>query len=148
MAIIAIPILIIYYINPKKICDEDKMLNFPSLDCRGDGFHNMKYVLNNSCGVNVHRYIKYKFVDDVKNYRFYNFSRAKKECEKLDATMWEVLDGEPEWNTFIALAKELERSNLWINAEPVGKCGEEEDINFVEDQKGLHLVDERLVKNT
>jgi len=122
LAIIAIPILAIYFVNPKKICDEDKRLNLAEFDCLGDGFLDIRYVLNNTCGMNQNRYVKYKFVDDVKNYKFYNFSRAKQECEKLGATMWEILDGEPEWEAFISLATELDRSNLWINAEVVGEC--------------------------
>ena len=123
------------------------MLNFPSVDCRGDGFYGMSYVLNNTCGANVKRYVRYKFVDDVTNYRFYNFSgdqgdlddvrnytfynfsRAKQECEKSGARLWEVLDGEPEWDAFISLAKELKRSNLWLNAIVVGQC---EDLDTIE----------------
>ena len=124
------------------------MLNFPSVDCRGDGFYGMSYVLNNTCGANVKRYIRYKFVDDVtkyrfynfsgggredllddiRNYTFYNFSRAKQECENSGARLWEVLDGEPEWDAFISLAKELKRSNLWLNAMVVGKCDELDTI--------------------
>ena len=108
------------------------MLNWPSMDCRGDGFYDMTYVLNNSCGENMKRYVRYKFVDDVVNDMFYNFSRAKQECEKLGSTLWEVLDGEPEWNAFIGIAKELLRSSLWLNAKVVGKC--DEHLNATEEE--------------
>ena len=125
--VITIPTFYLYYVIPKQICDEEQRLNYPLLECRGDGFYDMKYVLNNSCGVNVERYVRYKFVDDVTNYKFYNFSRANQECEKLGSTLWEVLDGEPEWDAFIGIAKELLRSNLWLNAKVVGKCDENLD---------------------
>ena len=104
------------------MCDEQNMLNWPSMDCRGDGFTDMHYFLNNSCGVNLKRYVRYKFVDDIVNDMYYNFSRAKSECEKQGSTLWEVLDGEPEWNAFIGIAIELLRPNLWLNAKVVGEC--------------------------
>ena len=132
LVIITIPCFYLYYAIPKQICDEEKRLNFPAKDCRGDGFYDMTYVVNNSCGVNVKRYVRYKFVDDVTNYTnyiFYNFSRAKQECEKLDSKLWEVLDGESEWNAFIKIADELIRSNLWLNAKVVGKC--DENLNTI-----------------
>lgn len=124
LLIITIPIFYLYFIIPKQICDEKTMLNWPSMDCRGDGFYDMSYYLNNSCGVNLKRYVRYKFVDDIVNDMFYNFSRAKQECEKLGATLWEVLDGEPEWDALYGKSKELLRSNLWLNAQIVGKCDE------------------------
>jgi len=129
---IIIPLFYFYYIIPKQICDEQNMLNWPSIDCRGDGFYDMTYVLNNSCGYNLKRYVRYKFVDDVVNDVFYNFSRAKQECEKLGATLWEVLDGEPEWNAFIGISKELLRSSLWLNAKVVGEC--DEHLNATEEE--------------
>lgn len=135
LVIICIPIFYLYYVIPKQICDEEKRLNFPFMDCRGDGFYDVNYVVNNSCGVNRKRYVKYKFVDDVKNFKLYNFYRAKQECEKLGSTLWEVLDGEPEWNVFIEIAKEFIRSNLWLNAKIVGKC--DENKNKLDDE--LHV---------
>ena len=125
LLITIIPLFYLYYIVPKQICDEQSMLNWPSHDCRGDGFYDMNYYLNNSCGVNIKRYVRYKFVDDIVHDTMYNFSSAKKQCEHLGATLWEVLDGEPEWSAFIAIAKALLRSNLWLNAKVIGKC----DVN-------------------
>jgi len=124
LLIVTIPIFYLYYVIPKQTCDEQTMLNWPSMACRGDGFYDMHYFLNNSCGVNLKRYVRYKFVDDIVNDMFYNFSRAKQECEQLGATLWEVLDGQPEWDAFIGIAKNLLRSNLWLNAQIVGKCDE------------------------
>ena len=115
------------------------MLNWPTVDCRGDGFYDMSYFLNNSCGVNLKRYVRYKFVDDIVNDVFYNFSRAKEECEKLGSTLWEVLDGEPEWNVFIAKAKELLRSNLWLNVQVVGECDETTNNTVGDPNPPCHL---------
>ena len=139
---IIIPLFYFYYIIPKQICDEQNMLNWPSIDCRGDGFYDMTYVLNNSCGENLKRYVRYKFVDDVVNDMFYNFSRAKYECEKLGSTLWEVLDGEPEWKAFIDIAKELLRSSLWLNAKVVGECDEHLNVTEEEPNPPCNLIQE------
>jgi hypothetical protein len=58
--------------------------------------------------------IMYGFVSRSQ-YRLHDFSGAKKACEDLGATLWEVLGGKEEWDAVIEMAKREGKKNLWLN---------------------------------
>ena len=111
LTLVCIPLIIFFFhIVPTRLCSEEANLFLPSMNCSGDGFSELKYIVNSTC-LNTHtRYLKYKLIDDTENYQFYDYWSAFKECQRLNSSMWEVLDGESEWNTVIGNIKKLDRS--------------------------------------
>ena len=63
------------------------------------------------------KFIKLLFVEDVINDEYYNFQDAKNACIKLESSLWEIADGQPEWDAVIQIAKTLNKSSMWLNAE-------------------------------
>ena len=114
---------------PKYVCGEDKRLHSPSRNCpANDDFKSLEYDANSVCtGPNTKRYLKYKFINDAKHFRYYNFEHAKQQCEALNSSLWEILDGQPEWNAVMKVAKDKDRTNLWLNAKVVEACPNNEN---------------------
>ena len=94
LALVCIPLIIFFFhIVPTRICNEEPNLFLPSINCSDDDFSELVYIVNSTCLNTQSRYLKYKLIDDSENYQFYNYSSAYKECQRLNASMWEVLDG-------------------------------------------------------
>ena len=128
LALVSITLVIYFFhIVPTRLCNEEKNIFLPSVNCSGDDFSELKYLVNNTCLNSKTRYLKYKLIDDTDNYQFYNYSSAYEECQRLNASMWEVLDGAPEWEVVIENIKKIDRSNIWIHAKPTEKCHESEN---------------------
>ena len=83
--------------------------------CKEDGFEAITYTLKNS-GKEDKKRIKIKFVEDTENDEYYNFEAANAECKKLAASLWEIADGQPEWEAVIQKAKKEDKSSMWLNA--------------------------------
>ena len=113
LTLVCIPLIIFFFhIVPTRICNEEANLFLPSLNCSDDGFSELMYHVTSTC-LNTHsRYFKYKLIDDTENYQFYDYWSALKECQRLNSSMWEVLDGESEWNAVIGSIKKLDRSMI------------------------------------
>ena len=125
---VSIPLVIYFFhIVPTRMCTEETNIFLPTFNCTGDDFSELKYLVNDTCLNSKTRYLKYKLIDDSENYQFYNYSSAYEECQRLNASMWEVLDGAPEWDVVIENIKKFDRSNVWLNAKPIEKCPESED---------------------
>ena len=128
LASVCIPLIIFFFhIVPTRMCNEETDLFLPSMNCSDDDFSELVYIVNSTCLNTQSRYLKYKLIDDSESYQFYNYSSAYKECQRLNASMWEVLDGESEWNVVIENIKKLGRSNVWLNANPIETCPKSED---------------------
>ena len=84
-------------------------------NCKEDGFDPITYTVKNS-GKEVKKRIKIKFVEDTANDEYYNFEAATAECKKINASLWEIADGQPEWEAVIKMANDTDRSSMWLNA--------------------------------
>ena len=85
--------------------------------CIGDKFEQICYNVTESDGGKAIKFIKLLFVEDVINDEYYNFQDAKNACIKLESSLWEIADGQPEWDAVIQIAKTLNKSSMWLNAE-------------------------------
>ena len=133
-AVVSIPLIIfIFHIVPTRICGEEKRFFLPSTNCSTDGFSEVRYFVNNTCLTTNKRYLKYKLIDDIDNDQFYNYTSAQKECQRLNASMWEVLDGQPEWQVVIENIKKISRSNVWLSAQVLENCQQNTDGSIQED---------------
>ena len=85
--------------------------------CIGDKFEQICFNVTESGGGKTNKCIKFLFVEDVINDEYYNFQDAKNACIKLESSLWEIADGQPEWDAVIQIAKKLNKSSMWLNAE-------------------------------
>ena len=132
--------ILIYFLHtlPNRICREEKKIHIPSVNCTDDGFSEIEYLFNSTCiEGTTKRYLKYKLVDDEETAQFYNYSSAEEECKRLNSSMWEVIDGESEWQVVIDTIKKLSRANVWINANVLENCpntpiatGDNDEFNY------------------
>lgn len=93
-----------------------KVLNPSSLQsCKDDGFEPVHYTVTEADGSKKTKFVKIKFVEDTANDEYYNFKGARKECRKLDSDLWEIADGQAEWDAIIQKAKDKKKTFLWLN---------------------------------
>ena len=108
---------------------EDKTSRSIKLNCKDDEFDQISYNVSESDGSNVTKSIKILFVEDTVNDEYYNFEEAKKVCIALGAELWQVADGQAEWNVLIQIAKMTGRSSVWLNADTTdSKCPENKEV--------------------
>ena len=117
LTLVCIPLIIFFFhIVPTRICNEEANLFLPSMNCSGDGFSELKYIVNSTC-LNTHtRYLKYKLIDDTENYQFYDYWSAFKECQRLNASILDeictVLISYKTVGSFTSIQKELHMQGL------------------------------------
>ena len=58
---VALTFTALHLIRQKRMDDEDWFSNYPTHDCRGDGFKGIYYNFTNRKGVQVRRCVKYSF---------------------------------------------------------------------------------------
>jgi len=80
--------------------------------CDGDGFTGLNFISK----YNKPFYLKYKILDKD------TFESSYKKCKDLDSNLWQILQGEPEYNAMFNAAKNAGVTDMWIDADPVGDC--------------------------
>lgn len=88
-------------------------------NCTSDHFSLVSYVIDLS-DPESQKYIAIR-IDEKSPRQLFNFSEGLIHCQSLDSKMWEVLDGEPEWNAVMnhTLTEEPDRTAVWLNASPL-----------------------------
>lgn len=81
--------------------------------CKEDDFKLLKFENE----LNEKIYLKYKFLENRDT-----FENIYNECKQQGSTMWQVLEGSPEWDKMFALAKAENKTDLWIAADVMGDC--------------------------
>ena len=71
------------------------------------------------------RFLKYKYIEDIEKDQLYNFYQARDKCSELNSTLWEILDGEEEWEAVIGMARDKDLTGMWLNARVTGWCPED-----------------------
>ena len=84
--------------------------------CKGDGFDQVTYTILQADGMKINKSIRLKFVDDALNDEYYNFEAAKTKCIELESNLWEIADGQAEWDAVIEIAKKEDKASIWLNA--------------------------------
>ena len=64
----------------------------------------------------VKKTISLLFIEDEINDEYYNFESGKNECLKINSTIWEISDGQPEWEVVTKFAKKEKKESIWLNA--------------------------------
>jgi hypothetical protein len=99
------------------------------VDCSGDGFKSVKF--NDSTGSEV--YLKFMaFEKETQVYQLYNFPEAVEECKAKNATLWQVILGQEEWEAIIEPLKKVSRDKIWIHGKMEEDCSDgEAEVNNV-----------------
>ena len=87
-----------------------------------DDFAVANYTIPHADGHPTIQIIKFKFVEDPSTQDLLNFDDAKNACMKLNSTLWEIVDGQTEWDALLPLIKANTSASVWLNGEPKGQC--------------------------
>jgi hypothetical protein len=124
LLIALIVIIIIFTVNNKH-----------KVDCSGDGFKSVTF--NDSTGNEV--YLKFMaFEKETQVYQLYSFPEAVDECEAKNATLWQVILGQEEWEAIIEPLKSKSRSGVWLHGRMEEDCSTEVNCCVEGVPKNMH----------
>ena len=90
-------------------------------NCKDDQYDAVKYLVKDSEGKEQEKFLKIKYT--MSDWYYYQ-PDAVKACQDSGAELWDVLDGEPEWNAVTSLSQHRAKfdDNVWISGKVETGC--------------------------
>ncbi|TRY76530.1 hypothetical protein TCAL_17025 [Tigriopus californicus] len=111
-------------------------------DCSGDGFESVDYLIDPSDAESPKAFLAVK-IDAKSSRSVIHFSRALAHCQTLGSEVWQVLDGQPEWQAVMDHALKKNQHSVWIHAipiEPYSTSGDQDQLKArAQEGRGLPI---------